>query len=200
MHHRLVHHLRGNLVAYLALMLAVGGSGGYAIAATTSSSGKTITACANNKTGALLLHKNASKRCATGQHKVTWNAKGPAGATGATGLPGAPATDVWANVQSGGGGQDGQGLTVTNTAPGTYQATITAAGCKPTFNAATVSPVTNGDPPAGSTPGSFPVAWIAVSGTNGQQFTVYTGVSSGGTFTAINEEFNVIVACLPAAG
>ena len=57
MPHRIVRHVRANVVAYLALAVALGGGSGYAIAATT----KTITVCANKKTGALYLHQHG--RC-----------------------------------------------------------------------------------------------------------------------------------------
>jgi hypothetical protein len=69
---RPLHHIRRNVLAYVALFLAIGAGGGYAIAATGA--GKTITACANKRTGALFLH--ARGRCKRGLRKVTWNQRG----------------------------------------------------------------------------------------------------------------------------
>jgi hypothetical protein len=48
---RPLHHLRRNVVAYLAAFLALGASGGYALGANNT---KTITVCADKKTGLLL--------------------------------------------------------------------------------------------------------------------------------------------------
>ena len=70
---RIMHMLRQNTIAIAALFLAL--SGGYAIAATTAS--KTITACANKRTGELFLSTHG--RCTKTQQKVAWNQQGPQG-------------------------------------------------------------------------------------------------------------------------
>ena len=73
---KLLTWIRGQAIAILALFLAL--SGGYAIAATTSS--KTITVCANKKTGVLYLHNHG--RCTRKQTRVSWNQQGPQGPAG----------------------------------------------------------------------------------------------------------------------
>ena len=85
-------------VSTLAVARArVGLGGGYALAA---SKVKTITVCADKKTG--VLHLKTHGKCKRGQTRVTWNQRGPqgpqgvAGAQGPAGQPGAPAVSVWA--------------------------------------------------------------------------------------------------------
>ena len=57
---RPLHHLRRNVIAYLALSrLALGAGGGYAMAATKT---KTITVCADKKTGILHLKTRGDAR------------------------------------------------------------------------------------------------------------------------------------------
>jgi hypothetical protein len=191
MHHRILRHLRANVVAYLALGLAVGASGGYAIAATST---KTITVCADKKTGVLHLH--ARGRCKRSQTTLSWNQKGAQGATGSqgpAGAAGAPAVSVWATTFAAGGVLSGEGVTVQHVSAGTYQVTITAAGCAQAINAPTVS-VSDSYPPAGQTAGAFPVAWVENTGTN-EQFTVETGVVVGGVFTPTDHTFNLQASC-----
>src|ERR1700758_5121518 len=92
---RIVQHLRGNVVAYLAVVLALGA--GSAIAATPT---KTITVCANKKTGALYLHQRG--RCTRKQTRISWNQQGPRGLQGAQGPAGASAISVWGIVAGNG--------------------------------------------------------------------------------------------------
>ncbi len=75
-----------NVMSTIAVFLALGGG---AMAAThlVSSSGA-ISACANAHTGALRVIASGSK-CHRGEAALSWNQKGPAGATGAPGAPGA---------------------------------------------------------------------------------------------------------------
>jgi hypothetical protein len=54
------HHLRRNVIAYLALVLALDAGGGYAFAATNN---KTITVCSDKSTG--VLHLKTRGRCKT---------------------------------------------------------------------------------------------------------------------------------------
>jgi hypothetical protein len=188
MPHRIVGHLRANVVAYLALAVAIGGGGGYAIAATAT---KTITVCANKKTGVLYLHQHG--RCSRRQTKVSWNQRGPTGRQGAPGPAGAPAISVWGVVAGNGTVTSGRGLSVQHVAAGTYQVTVTAAGCAQGTNAPTVT-VSDANPPNGESAGAFPEAWVGDTGTN-ESFTVNTGVVAGGSFTATDHTFNVQDAC-----
>ena len=80
---RLLHHIRKNVIAYLALFVALGAGGGYAVAA---SNNKTITVCADKKTG--VLHLKTRGRCKSSQTRVSWNQQGPQGQQGAPGPQG----------------------------------------------------------------------------------------------------------------
>jgi hypothetical protein len=180
---------RRNLVPYLALVLVlvVGVGGGYALAASKT---KTITVCADKKTGILHLHNRG--KCKRGQTRVTWNQKGPQGLTGAqgpAGQPGAPSVSVWANVANDGSIISGQGLSVQHVGSGSYEITVTAQPCAQGSNAPVVT-VADGVPPGGS----FPIAWYGTTGIN-QQFPVFTGDVSGGSFTASDHSFTVMDVC-----
>jgi hypothetical protein len=199
---RPLQHVRSNVIAYLALFLAIGG-GGYAVAATNT---KTITVCADKKSG--VLHLKTRGRCKRTQTRVTWNQQGPRGAQGIPGptgqrgaqgiqgprgAQGAPAVSVWANVSDPGVVIAGQGISVQHVSAGTYQVTITDPTCSRETNAPVVS-VSDANPPAGHSVGAFPVAWYGATGAN-QQFTVFTGVVAGGTFTASDHTFDVHDTC-----
>ncbi|HTP21944.1 MAG TPA: hypothetical protein VMJ65_20225 [Solirubrobacteraceae bacterium] len=181
-------HLRRSAVPYVALLLvlAVGLGGGYALAAGKT---KSITVCADKKTGILHLHNHG--KCKRGQTRVTWNQQGPQGAPGPTGQPGTPAVSVWAQVATNGSVAFGQGLVVQHAATaGAYQVTITAPACAHGSNAPVIS-VSD----AASVGGAFPVAWFGSTGGN-QTFMVFTGVVSGGTFTPMDRTFTVIDTCM----
>jgi hypothetical protein len=182
----------------------MGGGGGYALAATRA---KTITVCADKRTGILHLHTRG--RCKRGQRKITWNQQGPQGvqgvrgqtgpqggqgAQGATGPQGAPAVSVWANVSDQGSVIAGQGIEVQHVAAGTYQITITDSTCARRSNAPVVT-VSDSNPPAGHVAGALPAAWYQDAGPN-QQFTVFTGVVAGGTFSASDHTFDLHDACV----
>ena len=191
---RPLHHLRRNTIAYLALFLVLGASGGYAMAATKS---KTITVCADKKTG--VLHLKTHGRCSRKQTRVTWNQTGPQGATGIqgpAGAPGEPAVSVWANVANAGSVVSGQGLSVQHLSAGVYQVTITAAACVQRPNAPVIT-VSDTNPPGGQPSGSgaFPMAWYESTGGN-QVFNVFTGVVAGGAFTATDHAFTVMDTCM----
>jgi hypothetical protein len=183
---KLIAYARGNAIAIAALFLAL--SGGYAIAATTST--KTISACANKKTGELFLHGRSG--CKRGQSKVTWNQQGPQGKQGATG---AAASTAFGQVDSDGVVMWGQGVTVQHAGTGDYAVTITAAGCATGANVPTITPTSSYSPTAPPPPAtSTPDAWIEDNGTN-EQFTVRTGYLSGGSLAPIDDRFEIQVAC-----
>jgi hypothetical protein len=195
-------HLRRGAVPYVALLivLVVGLGGGYALAASKT---KTITACADKKTGILHL-KTRGGKCKRGQTRVTWNQKGPQGpqgAPGSTGQQGAPAVSVWANVTNAGVVAFGQGIAVQHISSGVYEVTITAPACAHGSNAPVVS-VSDGSPPVGQVSGAFPVAWYESTGAN-QQFMVLTGVvpapGPGNTYSGLtlsDHTFDVMDACM----
>ena len=181
-------HVRTHAVAYVALGLAIGAGGGYAFAASPS---KTITVCANKKTG--LLYLKDGRRCKRGQIKLSWNKQGPQGIQGPQGPPGTPAASASAVVAGPGTVIGGQGLTVQHVSSGDYMVTVTASACAGRFNGPVVS-VSDGYPPNGQSAGAFPIAWITDTGTN-QQFTVHTGVVVGGSFSPTDHTFNVQDTC-----
>jgi hypothetical protein len=190
-HHLRRHVIRRNIIA-LAVLLALGAGGGYALAASKT---KTITVCADKPTG--LLHLKTHGRCKRGQTRVTWNQRGPQGPQGAqgpAGQPGAPAVSVWANVSNAGSVVSGQGLAVQHLAAGAYQVTITAPACAHGANAPVIT-VSDTNPPGGQVAGAFPVAWYESTGSN-QQFHVFTGVVAGGSFTPTDHTFTVIDTCM----
>jgi hypothetical protein len=187
-------HARRNAIPYLALLLVlvVGAGGGYAFAASKT---KTITVCADKKTGILHLHKRG--KCKRSQTRVTWEQRGPQGPRGAqgpTGQSGAPAVSIWANVANAGSLVSGQGVSVQHAGAGTYQVTITAAGCAHGANAPVIT-VSDTNPPGGEATGAFPVAWYQSTGGN-QQFTVFTGVVVGGSFKATDHTFTLMDTCM----
>lgn len=205
---RPLHHIRHNVIAYLALFVALGAGGGYAVAA---SNNKTITVCADKKTG--VLHLKVRRRCKRSQTRVSWNQQGPQGLQGAEGAQGAQgpqglpgtqgppgaqgpaAVSVWANVADNGTVVAGQGIAVQRVSAGTYQATITDSRCATEDNAPVLS--VSDAAPGLVQGGIFPVAWYGVNGAN-KQFMVFTGVVSAGppvTFTATDHTFDVLDTC-----
>jgi hypothetical protein len=176
--------IRGNAIAIAALFLAL--SGGYAIAATTSSN--TLQGCVVKKTGELLV----KSRCSKGQRKISWNQQGPRGKTGSMGNPGQAPPSAWAIVSNNGEAEPTDGISVKHISAGTYQVTVTASQCVDKQNAPVVS-VSDGNPPNGQAAGAFPVAWVAVQGSG--PFTVYTGVVVNGTFTPTDHTFNIQDVC-----
>jgi hypothetical protein len=186
---RVVGHLRGNVVAYLALLFAVAGGGGYALAATAGSG--TISACAAKMSGELFLRTRG--RCMRGQTSVSWNRQGQQGVPGKTGPAGATPPSAWAIVSNAGQAEPSDGISAQRLSAGTYQITVTAPACAGKENAPTVT-VSDRDPPNGQPAGAFPVAWVAVTG-SGSSFTVYSGVVVNGTFTPTDHTFDVQDVC-----
>jgi hypothetical protein len=187
---RPLHHIRGNVIAYLALFLALGAGGGYAFAATTTN---TITVCADKGTGVLHLKPHGG-RCKRGQTRVVWSQQGPQGAQGPAGQPRTPAVSIWAQVTNAGALFSGQGLSVQLLSAGTYQVTITAPACAHGSNAPVIT-VSDTNPPGGQAAGAFPVAWYQSTGSN-QQFDVFSGVVAGGSFTSTDHAFTVMDTCM----
>lgn len=178
MRRRVLHHLRANVVAYLALFLAVGAGGGYAIAATT---GKTIHGCVNRRSHVL----SVQKRCQRGQRGLTWSQRGPQGPKGATGPAGPPASAAWATIGSD-GSTEGQNIAARHTGTGTYTVQIAAGVCPDNVTAPVVTPL------GASVSGGFPVASVTAGGNN---FTVFTGTVGPGGFAPSDVTFNVSVSC-----
>jgi hypothetical protein len=193
---RAVQHLRSNILAYLALFLAVGGGGGYAIAASRST---TIHACVVRHTGELLL----KKRCGRGQAGLVWNRQGPTGAVGATGATGAAgptgpqgpaAATVAATIIPGSTAVTivpaDAAVTVTRTSAGVDQILVTASACKSAGSNTNVASVTPQAQPASG--GGSPIASEQISGNN---VTVYTGTLGSGGYTPQDLAFSFLDTC-----
>ena len=179
---------RKTTIVVLLLVLAVGVGGGYALAASNT---KTITVCADKKTG--VLHLKTRGKCKRSQTRVTWNQQGPQGAQGPQGPQGPSAASAWAVVLASGAVFAGEGVAIQHESPGTYELTITAPACAQRFNAPVVT-VNDANPPNGLGAGAFPVAWVgAVNGSS--VFNVFTGVVSTGSFTATDHDFYVVDEC-----
>jgi hypothetical protein len=69
------------------LMLTAASASASASAATSAAT--TIYACVSKKTGSMRI-VSAKAKCKRGEHKLSWNASGPAGVPGATGAAGSP--------------------------------------------------------------------------------------------------------------
>lgn len=173
---RLLHHVRHNIISYVALFFALGG-GSYAIAASTS--GKTIHGCVVKGSGEMLI----KARCGPGQKKLVWNQQGP---------PGRSPVTAWAGVTAAGFANPGHGISAKRVSTGVYNVTATPKACKKANDAPIVG-VNAAILPLGST--KFPVAWLAHSGNGKNTFTVFTGVVAGGNFSPTDEPFNVQVPC-----
>ena len=187
-------HLRRSAIPYVALLLvlAVGLGGGYALAASKT---KSITVCADKKTG--ILHLKTHGRCERSQTRVTWNQQGPQGVPGVqgpAGQAGAPAASAWADVTNAGSVAFGQGISIQHLSTGTYEVTITSPACAQGSNAPVVS-VSDANPPNGEPSGTFPVAWYEATAAN-QHFTVFTGVIVSGNFMATDHTFDIMDTCI----
>ena len=170
---RILSYLRRNMIAFVALFFALGAGGGYAIAATSK---KTIHGCLNKRTHALYVQK----RCDRGQTPLVWSQQ-------------APQVTAWAAVNAVGFTGDGtRGITVNHVSVGVYNVTATLSQCA---NVTTAPQVTVDTAISSATPGQFPEAREAHSGSGNNTFTVFTGVVTGGAFTAADEPFNVAVPC-----
>jgi len=181
-------HLRGNVVAYVAIAIALSAGGGYAVAATGGAS-KTITACAAKSTGLLYLHTKG--RCAKGQTRVTWNQQGPIGPTGPAGQS---VVGAFAIVDYDGSILYGNGVSAQLTAPGTYTVTITN-GCAKGLNVLTVTASLGSPSVPLDSPGTFPYAWWDFGSDGNLQFVVHAGLVTNGVFAAQDRRFSVIDAC-----
>ena len=176
-------HLRSNVVAYLALPVAVGSGGSYALAATASNG--TIAVCVDKGSGVMHLAKHP--RYGRGQSRIALSS--------ALDRP-----TVGALVAPNGGVTSGLGVSIGHAGAGVYDVTITAARCRGALNNAPVVSVNDSEPPGGRGAGAFPVAWTMPTGFRGDTFTVYTGVVVAGAFQPQDESFNLADSCEFAPG
>ena len=204
--HRLGRHIATNLVAYVALVVAIAGSGGsYAVAATARHSSTkprptTLVAGVGDRTGAMSLER--TKRCSRGHYRVSWAIKGPRGATGPAG---APAPSVYAAVDATLAANNIQppaesGMAVVRSTVGAYLVTITSPICAKGQNVPVVTPTSDylsgeATPPANATPVAFIPNNVGIS----THFTIDTGYTANGSFTPEDLDFDVQDTCHPAS-
>ena len=176
-------HLRSNVVAYLALAVAVGSGGSYALAATASNG--TIDVCVDKGSGVMHLAKHP--RSGRGQSRI-----------GLSPALDRPTVSAWAAaIGVSGYVASAHGAVVTQEGPGLYQVRVTAPSCRFATNNAPVVSVNDGQPPAGlgGSPGAFPVAWTQTASSGVEAFTIHTGAVVNGQFQPRNEAFNFTDSC-----
>jgi hypothetical protein len=174
-------HLRANVVAYLALAIAVGSGGSYALAATASNG--TIAVCVDKGNGVMHLAKH--QRCGRHQSRI-----------GLSAALDRPAVSAWATANVNGGIESGSGASITHAGAGTYEVRVTAANCRHAFNNAPVVSINDGEPPYGTGASTaFPVAWTETASTGIEAFTIHTGVVVSGAFQPRDEPFNFTDSC-----
>jgi hypothetical protein len=178
-------HFRSNVVSYLALVVAVGTSGSYALAATTSNgTNGTIAVCVDKGSGVMHLAKHP--RCGRHQSRIALSS-----------ALDRPAVSAWATAGPLGGVLSASGLAITHAGAGTYDVKVTATNCRHAVNNAPVVSVDDYQPPAGfaNQPGAFPVAWTETASSEVEAFTIHTGVVANGAFQPRDERFNVTDSC-----
>ena len=179
--HGIGRHFRSNFVAYLALIVAVGSGGSYALAAASAGNGTTAV-CVDKGSGVMHLAKHP--RCGRGQSRI-----------GLSSALDRPSVNAWAVVELNGAVASGVGVRIAHAGSGVYDITVTAANCRHALNNAPVVTVNDGEPPYSSAASTFPVAWTQRAGTGFEAFTVYTGVVVGGAFQPRDESFSVTDSC-----
>ena len=173
-------HLRSNVVAYLALAVAVGSGGSYALAATASN--RTLAVCVDKGSGVMHLAKHP--RCGRHQTRI-----------GLSSALDRPTVSAWAAVNDVGDIESGAGVSVAHTGTGVYTIAVTAASCRDASNNAPVVSINDSEPPYSSAASTFPVAWTETASTGIEAFTIHTGVVVGGGFQPRDEPFNVTDSC-----
>src|SRR5437660_11418972 len=111
----LLRHLRSNAVAYVALVVAVGGGGSFALAAARSND--TIAVCVDKGTG--VMHVAKHPRCGRHQSRI-----------GLSSALDRPTVSAWAAVNDVGAIESGAGASVAHTGTGAYAVTVTAGSCR----------------------------------------------------------------------
>ena len=173
-------HVRSNVVAYLALAVAIAGGDSYALAATRNIG--TVAVCVDKGSGVMHLAKHP--RCGRGQSRI-----------GLSSALDRPAVSAWGEVVSDGHVLTGAGVSINHAGAGVYDVTVTAASCRNAGNNAPVVSVTGSEPPGGQAATSYPVAWALPASTGIEAFTVYTGVVVSGAFQPRDESFNFTDSC-----
>ena len=178
--HGVGRHLRSNVVAYLALAIAVGSGGSYALAATVSNG--TIAVCVDKGSG--IMHLAKHPRCGRRQSRI-----------GLSSALDRPTVSGWAASNEAGDIVGGAGVSISHVGVGVYNITLTAASCREAANNAPVVSASDTEPPGGQAATAFPVAWTRPASTGIEAFTVYTGVVVSGAYQPKDESFNFTDSC-----
>jgi hypothetical protein len=174
-------YLRSNLISFLALVVAVGMGGSYALAA--SGSNGTIAVCVDKGSGVMHLAKHP--RCGRHQSRL-----------GLSSALDRPTVSAWAAANINGGIESSSGASITHVGAGTYEIRVTAASCRHAANNAPVVSINDGAPPYGTGASTaFPVAWTEAASTGVEAFTIHTGVVVSGAFQSRDEPFNFTDSC-----
>ena len=172
--------IRSNVVAYVALVVAIGGSGSYALAA--SSSDGTVSVCVDKGTGVMHVAKHPS--CGRHQSHI-----------GLSSALDRETVNAWAAANEAGDIASGSGVSIRHTGAGTYEVRVTAASCRKAANNAPVVSINDGEPPYSSGSTAFPVGWTETASTGVEAFTIHTGVVMSGAFQPRDEPFNFTDSC-----
>ena len=183
MSHRILRHLRANIVGYAAIVIAIGSGGSYALAASAGNNG-TIGVCVDKDSG--VMHLATHRHCGRHQSRISLSS-----------ALDRPTGRAWARVEQNGAINEGSGLSITHAGVGTYKVTVTAASCRSADTNAPVVSVDDAQPPGGfgGNPGAFPVAWTEGFGTGFEAFMIHTGVVVDGGFQPKDETFNLADSC-----
>jgi hypothetical protein len=170
--HRLIGHLKSNVIAYLALFLALGAGGGYAVAATRSAS---IHGCVVTRTGELLVRA----RCSRHERALELGGVQPGATVAAIG-----------EVSSAGLVTYESGLVIKPAGTGDYEVTVTSRACsgRGSVEFPFVSPVINTGP-------GVPVVYTTPNPPRKSSFIVSAGQLEFGGFAPGSQGFNVSVTC-----
>ncbi len=180
--HAPLRHLRSNIVAYLALAVAVGSGGSYALAATSSNG--TVDVCVDNGSGVMHLAKHP--RCGRHQSRV-----------GLSSALDRPTVSAWAAVEPTERSRAVSGASMTHAGIGRLQRhryCRKLPPCSPTTRQWSASTTANRRR-ARRQPGAFPVAWTEGAGHWVEAFTIHTGVVVNGAFQPRDEPFNFTDSC-----
>ena len=180
--HRAVTALRRNAIAWIALFLALGAGGSYALAASTGTDATVV--CVDKGSGIMHLAKHA--RCGRHQTRI-----------GLSSALDRPTVSAWAAVEPDGAVASALGVRIAHSGTGVYNITVTAASCRHAVNNAPVVSVNDSEPPGGlgGNPGVFPVAWTEGASSFVEAFTIHTGAVLGGAFEPRDEPFNFTDSC-----
>jgi len=175
-------HVRSNVVAYLALVVAIGSGGSYALAATASHG--TVAVCVDKGSG--VMHVAKHSRCGRGQSRI-----------GLSSALDRPTVSAWAAVEPDGAIASAVGVRIAHAGTGVYTVTVTAPSCRHAVNNAPVVSVNDSEPPGGlgGSPGVFPMAWTEGASSFVEAFTIHTGAVVGGAFQPRDEPFNFTDSC-----